>query len=144
MGRRFGTFRPFRRYKSDKWKLRPYLLATIPGAALLGFAGTAPSPVEGALPVAVEASYYGDDFAGRATANGERFDPSDLTAAHRTLPFGSLVKVTNAVTGKSTVVKINDRGPFHGNREIDLSKAAADEVGMLKAGTAKVHLEVLG
>lgn len=142
-GRRFGALRPFRRYRSEKWRLRSFLLATIPAAGLVGFAGTEPSPVEGATPVAVEASYYGDDFAGRKTASGERFDPNGLTAAHRTLPLNSLVKVTNAVTGKSTVVKINDRGPFHGNREIDLSKGAADEVGMLEAGTAKVRLEVL-
>lgn len=102
-----------------------------------------PSPLEGATPIAVEASYYGDRFAGRPTASGERFNPEDLTAAHRTLPFGSLVEVTNVATGKSVVVKINDRGPFHGNRDIDLSKAAAREIGMLPAGTAKVQLEVL-
>lgn len=142
-GRRLGIFRPFRRYRSESWRFRSFLLGTIPAAALVGFAGTEPSPVEGATPIAVEASFYGEAFAGRPTASGERFDPNALTAAHRTLPFNSLVKVTNAVTGKSTVVKINDRGPFHGNREIDLSKAAADEVGMLRAGTAKVRLEVL-
>lgn len=96
-----------------------------------------------ARPKAVEASYYGQEFAGRPTASGERFDPEQLTAAHRTLPFGTQVKVTNAGSGKSVVVEINDRGPFHGNREIDLSKAAARQIGMLGTGTAKVMLDVL-
>ena len=71
-----------------------------------------------AAPGALEASYYGDEFAGRPTANGETFNPELKTAAHRTLPFGTLVRVTDAITGKSTLVRINDRGPFHGNREI--------------------------
>ncbi len=70
------------------------------------------------------ASYYGREFAGRRTANGERFDPSEYTAAHRTLPFGSRVRVTSA-SGKSVIVRINDRGRFHGGQVIDLSQAAA-------------------
>jgi rare lipoprotein A len=92
---------------------------------------------------AVEASYYGKGFAGKPTASGAIFNPERLTAAHRTLPFGTLVKVTNAVTGKSVEVEINDRGPFHGNREIDLSVAAARQIGMLASGTAKVMLDVI-
>lgn len=91
----------------------------------------------------MEASYYGDEFAGRPTANGEIFNPEQLTAAHRTLPFGSLVRVSDAATGQDVVVRINDRGPFHGNRDIDLSEAAARKIGMLGSGTAKVRLEVV-
>lgn len=96
-----------------------------------------------AAPAALEASYYGDEFAGRPTANGETFNPERRTAAHRTLPFGTIVRVTDALTGKATLVKINDRGPFHGNREIDLSTAAARDIGMLARGTAKVILEIV-
>ncbi len=89
------------------------------------------------------ASWYGPHFAGRLTSDGEVFDPSKLTAAHRTLPFGTLVKVTNLVNGKSVVVRINDRGPFKPNRIIDLSRAAAAAIGMMRMGVAKVRLEPL-
>lgn len=90
------------------------------------------------------ASWYGGKFHGRKTANGERFNMHDLTAAHRSLPFGTKVRVTNQKTGKSVVVRINDRGPFHGNRVIDLSRGAANAVGMLGTGVARVKLDVLG
>lgn len=90
------------------------------------------------------ASFYGLRFAGRPTANGERFDPGGLTAAHRTLPFGSMVKVTDDQTGKSVVVRINDRGPFHGNRVIDLSREAAQQIGLVQRGRAMVRLALLG
>ena len=86
------------------------------------------------------ASYYGAGFAGRPTANGERFDPSALTAAHRTLPFGTRVKVTNASNGRSVVVRINDRGPFHGGRVIDLSREAARQIGLIQQGHGMVQL----
>lgn len=89
------------------------------------------------------ASYYGAELAGNPTASGERFDPSGLTAAHRTLPLGTRVRVTHAKTGQSVVVRVNDRGPFHGDRVIDLSKAAADEIGLTRSGTAEVELERL-
>lgn len=89
------------------------------------------------------ASYYGLQFAGRKTANGERFDPNHLTAAHRTLPFGSLVRVTNLDNGKSVVVRINDRGPFHPRRVIDLSLGAARAIDMVRRGLATVKLELL-
>lgn len=89
------------------------------------------------------ASWYGPRFAGRPTASGERFNPSELTAAHRTLPFGSLVRVTSERTGKSIVVRINDRGPFHGNRVIDLSEAAAEAIGLKRAGKGRVSLTLL-
>ncbi|RPF70680.1 septal ring lytic transglycosylase RlpA family protein [Aurantiacibacter spongiae] len=89
------------------------------------------------------ASYYGARFAGRPTASGERFDPSDLTAAHRTLPFGSRVRVTNPRNGNSVIVRINDRGPFHGGRVIDLSRSAAEQVGIVRAGSGSVKLELI-
>ncbi|MEW9856220.1 septal ring lytic transglycosylase RlpA family protein [Novosphingobium sp. M1R2S20] len=88
------------------------------------------------------ASYYGRELAGNRTASGERFDPSKLTAAHRTLPLGTNVRVTNQRTGESVMVRINDRGPFHGNRIIDLSEAAASEIGIRAAGRGMVELAV--
>lgn len=90
------------------------------------------------------ASFYGARFAGRKTASGERFNPAQLTAAHRTLPFGSKVKVTNKRNGRSVVVRINDRGPFSKGRVIDLSKAAAQEIGLVNAGHGPVELALLG
>ena len=89
------------------------------------------------------ASYYGRELAGNPTASGERFDPTDFTAAHRTLPFGTLVRVTHARTGKSVVVRINDRGPFHEDRVIDVSRAAADAIGLTRRGTGTVRMEKL-
>ena len=89
------------------------------------------------------ASFYGKRFAGRPTASGERFDPTQLTAAHRTLPFGTKVRVTNADTGKSVVVRINDRGPFAKSRVIDVSRAAAEQLGMVRSGHAAVELALL-
>lgn len=87
-----------------------------------------------------KASWYGEQFHGRKTASGERFDLNELTAAHKTLPFGTRVCVRSAVTGKSVVVRINDRGPFAPGRIIDLSKAAAQELGMLGLGIKPVEL----
>ncbi|MBC7159480.1 MAG: septal ring lytic transglycosylase RlpA family protein [Porphyrobacter sp.] len=89
------------------------------------------------------ASWYGAQFAGRRTASGERFDPQELTAAHRSLPFGSRVRVTHARSGKSVVVRINDRGPFSGQRVIDLSQAAARQIGIVGAGSGRVELALL-
>ena len=89
------------------------------------------------------ASYYGNELAGNRTANGERFDPGELTAAHRTLPFGSKVRVTNMSNGDSVVVRINDRGPFSRGRVIDVSHAAAREIGMQRSGIARVKLALL-
>ena len=86
------------------------------------------------------ASWYGKDFHGRRTANGERYDMNDLTAAHRTLPFGTLLEVRNARNGRSVVVRVNDRGPFSKSRILDLSYGAAREIGLVRAGTAPVEL----
>lgn len=89
------------------------------------------------------ASWYGgaDGLNGNRTASGEVFNTNKLTAAHRQLPFGALIKVVNQRNGKEVIVRINDRGPFHGGRIIDLSKAAATAVGIKNAGTGKVCLE---
>lgn len=89
------------------------------------------------------ASWYGPGFAGNRTANGERFDPGALTAAHKELAFGSRVRVTFVPTGRSVVVRINDRGPFVAGREIDLSRAAAETVGLRGSGHGPVTLELL-
>lgn len=89
------------------------------------------------------ASYYGNELAGNRTASGERFDPGQLTAAHRSLPFGTMVRVTNTSNGDSVVVRINDRGPFSRGRVIDVSQAAAREIGMHRSGTARVKLALL-
>jgi rare lipoprotein A len=90
------------------------------------------------------ASWYGPDFHGKLTSNGEIYDMHAMTAAHKTLPISTVVRVTNLKNGLSTVVRINDRGPFVDTRIIDLSNAAAKQIDMVGAGTAPVKLEVLG
>jgi rare lipoprotein A len=87
------------------------------------------------------ASYY---WQGRLTANGERYNPNGITAAHKTLPFGTLVKVTMLNTGRSIVVRINDRGPFVRGRIIDLSRGAATQLGYLNSGVTRVSIQVVG
>ena len=91
----------------------------------------------------VVASYYADKFNGRKTSSGEIFNMNAYTAAHKTLPFNTVVKVTNLANGKSVQVRINDRGPFVSGREIDLSKAAATKLDMIGSGTARVKLEIV-
>ena len=88
------------------------------------------------------ASYYGQEFAGRRTASGERFNPNAMTAAHRTLRFGTRVRVTNFRNGRSVIVRINDRGPFVKGRAIDLSRGAARAIGM--GSSAHVRIQVIG
>ena len=90
------------------------------------------------------ASWYGDQFHGRTSSDGSRFNMNEFTAAHKTLPFGTLVRVTNLRNNKSCVVKITDRGPYVGGRVIDLSKGAAKQIGMLSSGVSRVEVEVLG
>ena len=126
--------------------------AFLPIALVLGLAACA-GPAEevryapGAVPdynrVGV-ASWYGPGFQGRKTASGVRFNMNALTAAHRSLPFGTQVRVTNVDNGRTVVVTINDRGPFTRGRIIDLSKAAASRLGMIKQGLAKVRVEAIG
>ena len=90
-----------------------------------------------------EASYYGAELAGHRTASGERFDPGELTAAHRTLPLGSKVRVTNLSNGKSVIVRINDRGPGTRSRILDMSMGAARQIAMIRSGKAQVKLELV-
>ena len=90
------------------------------------------------------ASYYADKFQGRKTASGKRFRQEALTGAHRTLPLGTKVRVTNLKNGKSVEVEINDRGPFIKGRIMDLSKRAARKIGMIRSGIAQVRVEVVG
>ena len=101
------------------------------------------STAERDTPMKGVASYYADAFNGRTTANGEVYDMHALTAAHPTLPFNTLLRVTNLMNGSSVVVRINDRGPFKAGRIIDLSLEAAKRIGLITPGTAPVRLEVL-
>ena len=87
------------------------------------------------------ASWYGRQFHGRKTASGDTFDMNGLTAAHRSLPLNCFIRVTNKTNGQSVIVKVNDRGPFHGNRVLDLSYGAAKQLGITNSGTAKVSIE---
>ncbi|MEY2863408.1 MAG: hypothetical protein RLY58_1115 [Pseudomonadota bacterium] len=87
------------------------------------------------------ASYYGNEFNGRKTASGERFDMNGMTAAHRSLPLSCYIRVTNQDNGKSVIVKVNDRGPFHGKRILDLSYGAAQKLGITQRGTGNVTIE---
>lgn len=87
------------------------------------------------------ASYYGREFAGKRTASGEKFVPSGLTAAHRSLPFGTKLKLTNILNGRSVVVRVNDRGPFVRGRVIDVSQGAAQALGFVGRGTATLRIE---
>lgn len=119
-------------------------------AAATELAVTPPTDVEPAPSAPQEtvigrgsASYYAAKFEGRRTASGERFDNDDMTAAHQTLPFGSLVRVTNVATGRSVVVRVNDRGPFTRGRMIDVSRAAAAELGLVARGHADVELALI-
>lgn len=90
-----------------------------------------------------QASWYGSRFQGRPTASGEPFDMNALTAAHRTLPFGTRIRVINEANGKSVIVRVNDRGPFAGKRIIDLSRKAAESIGLRAKGVGPVTLLVL-
>jgi rare lipoprotein A len=120
--------------------------------ALLVLAGCSSTPKSGSYPAGGSASghsesglasYYGNEFNGRKTASGERFDQGKLTAAHRTLPFGTHVKVTNKQNGRSVVVRVNDRGPFAKGRIIDLSSSAFKSIAYLGAGVVPVHIQVV-
>ncbi len=126
--------------------VRMGLLAALASCALLA-AACAPSSPKLAPKGGVErgvASWYGPGFHGRLTASGEIYDMHALTAAHPSLPFGSMVEVTNLDNGRRVRVRINDRGPFLKNRVIDLSYAAAETIEMIGAGTARVQLALLG
>lgn len=104
---------------------------------------TSAAPSEPAAPQTGLVNYYGRKFAGRRTASGERFDPEAMTMSHRSLPFGTRVRVTNLANGESVIVRVNDRLPTGSARIGDLSEAAAERIGMTRAGAAEVRLEVL-
>jgi rare lipoprotein A len=89
------------------------------------------------------ASWYGPEFNGRKTADGERFDAESLTAAHPNLPFGSLVRIVNPRNGKFEIVRINDRGPYQEGREIDVSYRVARKIGLIHSGVSQVRLELM-
>lgn len=110
------------------------LLCLLSSCCLLG---TPPRAAEYGL-----ASYYGPEFHGKSTASGEIFDQHDLTCAHRDLPFGTRVRVTNTKNNRSVIVRVNDRGPWVRGRVIDLSYAAAKKIGMLGDGVVRVKIEV--
>lgn len=133
--------------------------AAIPVATIASNAAVAPAPLapnrssvvptRAVTPLVVNvarvqhgrASWYGKNFEGRRTASGERFSAMGLTAAHRTLPIPSYVRVRHVASGKEVVVRINDRGPFHANRVLDLSYAAALKLGIVSVGSAEVEIE---
>jgi rare lipoprotein A len=126
--------------------MRTALTCLLLVSMLGGCAGTSGDPAEvgGVSDVQTGmASFYGADYHGRRTASGEIFDADALTAAHRTLPFGTMVRVTNLANGMVVVVRVNDRGPFVAGRIIDVSRAAASRLDFVRQGTARVRLEVL-
>lgn len=116
-------------------------------------AAAAPAPTTASTPAPAAAggdvaegkvAYYGRKFAGRKTASGERFNPAAMTMAHKTLPFGTMVRVTNLKTNKSVVVRVNDRGPTTPDRIGDVSQGAAAKLRMLRSGVVQAKLEVVG
>lgn len=129
---------PMKRFLIAAVALSAAGLSAMPAAAQTAAAGVAAAPFELGM-----ASFFAAEMAGRRTANGETCDPATLTAAHRTLPFGTKLRVTNPANGKSVVVRINDRGPFARGRVIDLSKAAAAEIGLVQRGHGHVELHRL-
>ena len=119
-------------------QLRTFLFAAIMVVMPLSAKATADADLGSG-----HASYYGNELAGRRTASGEVFNPSDFTAAHRTVAFGTRVKVTHLGNGREVIVRVNDRGPWGRGRIIDLSYAAAKELGMHRSGTAQVKLTMV-
>ncbi len=125
------------------------MVAALSGAATATPAAPTPEPAQTAPVVKTHwyqigrASWYGGGFQGRATASGEAYNMADLTCAHRSLPLGTLVRVTNLTNNRSVVVRVNDRGPYFANRVVDLSYAAARFLGFSRAGTQTVRLDVL-
>lgn len=121
-------------------------LTTLAFLALLAGCGSTPksgAPVSSGHSESGMASYYGNEFNGRKTASGERFDQGKLTAAHRTMPFGTRVKVTNTKNNRSVVVRVNDRGPFVRGRVIDLSSSAFRSIAGLNEGVVPVRIQVI-
>ncbi|AHL76304.1 hypothetical protein CH92_14890 [Stutzerimonas stutzeri] len=132
---------------SIRWIVALSLIATLFGCSTpppkepLPGAKPQPSTEQGDVIGSGKASYYGSQHHNKLTASGERFDQTSLSAAHRTLPFGTKVRVINTRNGNSVVVRINDRGPFVRGRIIDLSKAAFQSIGNIRSGVLRVRLE---
>jgi len=121
-----------------------FFLAVLAAGAACARVPRRPATTPAPAPETGLASWYGPDFHGKRTSNWEIYDMYDMTAAHRTLPFGTQVMVTNLENGRAATVRINDRGPFVGDRIIDLSYAAARVLGMIGPGTVRVRLDILG
>jgi rare lipoprotein A len=135
--------------RATRFSTRPVAILSIVGSVLAlaacGSSGLQPMPsVDRGWNQTGMASWYGGEFHGRTTANGEVYDMYGLTAAHKTLPFDTLVEVQNLDNGTSVQVRINDRGPFVRGRIIDLTYAAAERIGMIGPGTARVRVHVVG
>ncbi len=125
-------------------RLLPLLVSALLFGTAIGLYAEETDPIpESPPPQSGKASYYSDRLKNRPTASGEPYRPEKLTAAHRRLPFGTMVRVTRPKTGKSVVVRINDRGPYAGGRIIDLSRKAAEALGIVRAGVARVTVEVI-
>ena len=122
------------------WPLVVLLITPVLQAPLAGRLGTRPKAIKVWSGVA---SWYGQDFDGRTTASGQVYSMFAATAAHPSLPFGSILRLTNPKTGQSQVVRINDRGPFIGNRELDVSFMVASRLSMIESGVARLRIELL-
>ncbi|PRY14925.1 rare lipoprotein A [Pontibacter ummariensis] len=136
---------PFTRFSAQPvltWAKRTFAFACF-AVCLSSCAGSAPAFGERGYTEEGKASYYARKFQGRKMANGERYRRGKLTAAHKTLPFGTKVKVTNVRTHKTVKVRITDRGPFVSGRIVDLSEKAARRLGMIKAGVVPVKVKVI-
>jgi rare lipoprotein A len=123
-----------------RWVPLMFLIAPVMEAPLVAHLSEPIKPIKSWVG---NASWYGQEFDGKKTANGERFDPESLTAAHPNLPFGSIVRVVNPRNGKYELVRINDRGPYQEGREIDVSYRVARKLGLVHAGVNQVRLELL-
>ena len=123
-----------------RWVLLMFLVAPAMEAPLVAHLSHPAKPIKSWVG---NASWYGPEFNGRKTANGERFDCESLTAAHPNLPFGSLVRLVNPRTGQFEIVRINDRGPYQEGREIDVSYRVARKIGLIHSGVSQVQLELM-
>ncbi|MDD3772727.1 MAG: septal ring lytic transglycosylase RlpA family protein [Weeksellaceae bacterium] len=110
---------------------------------LIAFSGASMKIASTWLSGSGKVSWYGDRFHGKLTASGEKYDMHDFTAAHKTLPFGTKVKITNPNNGKSVIVEINDRGPYVKTRQFDLSRAAFAEIGNIDSGVISIEYEIV-
>jgi rare lipoprotein A len=123
-----------------RWVPLMFLIAPVMEAPLVAHLNQPNKPIKTWVG---NASWYGAEFNGRKTANGERFDCEALTAAHPNLPFGSIVRVVNRRNGKFELVRINDRGPYQEGREIDVSYRVARKIGLINSGVSQVRLELV-